>query len=114
MLRAHGGPINLIAFHPTMPLALLSASGDGTVRLWDALDPHFPPLVLRPETAAAAVTAGEAGAQAGAAGGDAEDWAGVAGALAATAAAGAAANAGRGTGARVGAGLQEVVIEVGP
>ena len=114
VLRGHGGPINLIAFHPTLSLALLSASSDGTVRLWDASDPHFPPLVLR--SAGAAAAAGPTGAEGGPAGGRADEGPGLASprAVAAAAAAGAAANAGRGTGARVAAGLQESsVVEVG-
>ncbi len=116
VMRGHSGPINLIAFHPTLPLALLSASNDGTVRLWDASDPHFPPFLLTP----AGVSIGRQ-PSAGAAGGDnGEEGVGVTSptALAAAEAAGAAANAGRGTGsrvARVAANVREVLefMEVG-
>lgn len=54
VLRGHQGPINLISFHPTLPLALLSSSSDGTVRLWDASDQHLAPQVLGPAQHAAA------------------------------------------------------------
>eukprot|EP00879_Flechtneria_rotunda_P022434 GHRR01023684.1.p1 GENE.GHRR01023684.1~~GHRR01023684.1.p1 ORF type:complete len:388 (+),score=156.34 GHRR01023684.1:1101-2264(+) len=48
VLCGHTGPITLIAFHPKLPTALLSASADGTVRVWDAVDQHFAPLLLVP------------------------------------------------------------------
>lgn len=34
VLRGHTAPINIISFHPKLPQALMSASNDGTVRLW--------------------------------------------------------------------------------
>lgn len=115
VLRGHKGPVSLIAFHPHLPLALLSASADNSLRLWDASDSHFAPLVLRPgqqteragnpnPAAAAAPDRAAAGAdqegagQAQAAGGPLEPSA-----MEAAAAAAAAGNAGRGLGAHVGA-----------
>lgn len=48
VLRGHTKPVHSIAFHPDLPTALLSASADNTVRLWDASDQHVAHLVLRP------------------------------------------------------------------
>jgi hypothetical protein len=48
VLRGHTASITLIDFHPKLPSALLSASNDGTVRIWDARDQHFAPLLLLP------------------------------------------------------------------
>jgi hypothetical protein len=48
VLRGHTSPITRVSFHPRLPLALLSAAADNTVRLWDASDQHFAPMVLRP------------------------------------------------------------------
>lgn len=80
VLRGHTAPITLIAFHPHLPTALLSASSDGSLRVWDASDQHFAPLVLDPTAAAGGDAAAGAGAEAGPAGA-------IAGAEAATAAA---------------------------
>lgn len=48
VLRGHTAPVTLIDFHPTVNSALISASTDGSVRLWDAKDQHFAPLMLLP------------------------------------------------------------------
>lgn len=47
VLVGHGGPAAFVDFHPTIPGALLSASFDGTCRIWRAADAAAPPIVLR-------------------------------------------------------------------
>jgi WD40 repeat protein len=94
VLRGHTASITLIDFHPKLPAALLSASNDGTVRLWDARDHHFAPLLLLPRDGFGAFSsismAGSSGARRGgaAAGGGSRE---------AAAAAAAAGTAGSGT-----------------
>lgn len=46
VLVGHDGPTAFVDFHPTHPDALLSASFDGTCRIWRARDAAAPPLVL--------------------------------------------------------------------
>jgi hypothetical protein len=109
VLRGHEGPVSLITFHPFLPLALLSASADNSLRLWDASDSHFAPLVLRPgqqtERAGNPHPAAAAAAADPAAAGADQEGAAAAGepsAMEAAAAAAAAGNAGRGLGAHAG------------
>lgn len=47
VLAGHAGPAAFVDFHPTLPDALLSASFDGTCRIWRARDAAAPPVVLR-------------------------------------------------------------------
>lgn len=46
VLVGHAGPAAFVDFHPTHPDALLSASFDGTCRIWRARDAGAPPIVL--------------------------------------------------------------------
>lgn len=46
VLVGHGGAAAFVDFHPTHPDALLSASFDGTCRIWRARDASAPPIVL--------------------------------------------------------------------
>lgn len=46
VLVGHGGPASFVDFHPALPDALLSASFDGTCRIWTARDAAAPPIVL--------------------------------------------------------------------
>lgn len=46
VLLGHGGPVAFLDFHPALPDALVSASFDGTLRLWRARDAAAPPIVL--------------------------------------------------------------------
>ena len=47
VLVGHAGPTAFVDFHPWLPDALLSASFDGTCRIWRARDAAAPPIVLR-------------------------------------------------------------------
>ncbi len=47
VLVGHTGPAAFVDFHPWLPDALLSASFDGTCRIWRARDAAAPPVVLR-------------------------------------------------------------------
>lgn len=51
VLVGHEGPAAFLDFHPTHPDALLSASFDGTLRIWRARDASSPPIVLRVDPA---------------------------------------------------------------
>jgi WD40 repeat protein len=48
VLAGHQGIVAYLDFSPLVPEALLSASFDGSVRLWNARDAETPAVVLRP------------------------------------------------------------------
>lgn len=51
VLVGHTGPAAFVDFHPWLPDALLTASFDGTCRIWRAREPASPPIVLRVDPA---------------------------------------------------------------
>jgi WD40 repeat protein len=51
VLAGHEGPAAFLDFHPALSDALLSASFDGTLRIWRARDAAVPPIVLHVDPA---------------------------------------------------------------